>query len=63
MRMRKILMLITSVRVKIRLNLQEHSLDSFWRVITWDQYKFIIAEIKRIRNILIRITSVELKFS
>ena len=37
MRMRKILMLKTSVRVKIQLNLQERPLDSFWRAIAWDQ--------------------------
>ena len=29
MRMRKIIVLINSVRVKIQLNLYEHSLDSF----------------------------------
>ena len=36
-RMRNILMLITSVRVEIQLNLKERSLDSFWRGIEWDQ--------------------------
>ena len=35
--MRDILMLITSVRVKIQLNLYERSLDSFLRAIVWDQ--------------------------
>ena len=39
MRMRKILMLITSVRVKIELTLlyKERSLDSFRKAVTWDQ--------------------------
>ena len=37
MRMRKFEMLITSITVKIQLNLKERSLDSFSRGIVWDQ--------------------------
>ena len=59
--MRKILLLITSVRVKILLNLYERLLDSFCRAIAWDQLKFIIGEIKRIRKITMLITSVRVK--
>ena len=59
--MRKILMLITSVRVKIQLNLQERSLDTFCRAIVWGQLKFIMAEIMRMHKILMIITSVRVK--
>ena len=37
--MRKILMLITSVRVKIQLHLYERSLESFGRGIAWGPIK------------------------
>ena len=59
--MRKILMLITYVRVKIQLNLLERSIDSFCRGATWDQQKFLMAEIMRLRKILMLITSVRVK--
>ena len=61
MRMRKILMLITSVRVKIQLNFK----NVHWTVFEGEYYgtneKFLMAEIKRMRMILMPVTSLRVK--
>ena len=59
--MRKILMLITSVRVKIQANLKERSLDSSRSGIAWEQKKFIMGDSKCMRKNLMLITFVRVK--